>query len=398
MRVTGIIAEYNPLHNGHIYHLTQARHTCGADAVVVVMSGYFVQRGEPAIVDKYRRTRAALLAGADAVLELPVSCATASAERFASGGVEILDRLNVVTDLCYGAEAEDSQLLADTARLLAEEPAEYRDLLQVHLKKNRSFAAARADAAEAMIHGSANLLSRPNMILAVEYRKALLRRSSSIEPHGILRLGSSHEEKSLVSAESGPASAGAIRRALREGASSDSSSPLAAFLPDYSRSTLADYCIFPDDLSFPLQQQLIQWKDLASPVCSPDLLRRILDTRRNLLSFSERTEAVLSAHLTRTHVQRALLHLLLDLPASDHSFGEDISPIPAVRLLGFRRGTPVMRHLQDRSSIPVITRMSDAPESWFSDDLRAADLYRAVVWQKSGIVLPDEYHTGPVIV
>lgn len=398
MRVTGIIAEYNPLHNGHVYHMAQARRTCGADAVVVIMSGYFVQRGEPAIVDKYRRTRAALLAGADVVLELPVSCATASAERFAAGGVEILDRLNVVTDLCYGAESEDSPLLADTARLLAEEPAEYRDLLHAHLKENRSFAAARADAAEALIPGAADLLSRPNMILAVEYRKALLRRDSSIEPHGILRIGSSHEETSFASAADGPASASAIRRALREGASSDNSSPLAAFLPEYSCSTLEEYSIFPDDLSFPLQQRLIQWKDGDLPACSPDLLQRVLGTRRSLLSFSERTEAVLSAHLTRTHVQRALLHLLLDLPAADRTPGNDDSSIPAVRLLGFRRGTPVMRLLQDKSSIPVITRMSDAPECWFTDDLRAADLFRAVVWQKTGIVLPDEYHTGPVIV
>ena len=143
MKIVGLIAEYNPFHNGHEYHIQKAKEVTGADTVIVVMSGNFVQRGAPAMFDKYTRAHAALLSGADLVLELPVSIATGSAEAFARGGVRLLHDTGIVTDLCFGSECGDLSSLERLAAFLAEEPPDYKLHLQDGLKQGLSFPAAR---------------------------------------------------------------------------------------------------------------------------------------------------------------------------------------------------------------------------------------------------------------
>ena len=144
MKVVGIIAEYNPFHKGHQFHLSRARELSGADYVIVVMSGNYVQRGTPAMFDKYTRAEAALRSGADLVLELPVSVATGSAEYFASGAVKMLADTGIVTDLCFGSECGSLMDLQKLADILAEEPEEYQILLRKYLKKGMSFPAPKA--------------------------------------------------------------------------------------------------------------------------------------------------------------------------------------------------------------------------------------------------------------
>ncbi|MBQ3486880.1 MAG: nucleotidyltransferase family protein, partial [Clostridia bacterium] len=150
MRVVGVIAEYNPLHNGHIYHLEQAKRKTGASYCIVVMSGNFVQRGEPACTDKFTRAEWALQAGADLVIELPTVFANASAERFAEGAVRLLHATGLVTDLAFGAEQGDIGKLSQLADYLAEEPAEFKSYLQYHLKMGESFPRARYEALQDM--------------------------------------------------------------------------------------------------------------------------------------------------------------------------------------------------------------------------------------------------------
>ena len=146
MRIAAIIAEYNPLHNGHAYHLQKTKALTGADAVIVLMSGDFMQRGTPAIVNKYSRAACALDLGADLVLELPALWATSSADLYAHGAIAILNGLDCVDALCFGAECEDTQLLTEIADLMAKNPPELKPLLQTHIKKGLTFPAARAAA------------------------------------------------------------------------------------------------------------------------------------------------------------------------------------------------------------------------------------------------------------
>lgn len=377
MRIVGLIAEYNPFHRGHQYHLDTAREITHADGVVVVMSGDFVQRGLPAVTDKYRRTEMALAAGADAVFELPVSYATGSAECFASGAVHLLHEMGAVTDLVYGCECGDQRRLRELAALLAEEPEDYRICLQGKLRQGRSFPAARSEAAEAVLPGAAGLLSAPNNILAVEYEKALLRLSSPICSRGILRRGAGYHE-----------SASAIRRALADG----DADLLSRELPETSL-PLLDYGMEADDFSALLAYRLrmldpdslTDYQDVT-----PVLAARIRTRREPVHSFAQLALDLKTRDLTLTHVQRALLHLLLGIK-------KEAPAARTLRLLGFRRETQVLSEIKAASRLPMLVKMADDKEDLLADERRAADIYNQAVWNKYQRQLPDEYHAGPVI-
>ena len=190
MKTVGLITEYNPFHKGHEYQIRYAREILGADYIVIAMSGDFVQRGAPALMEKHLRAEMALLGGADLILEMPVQTATASAEGFAAGGVSLLDGLGVVDELCFGSECGDTEALMNIAQILVKEPFEYRKLLQQNLRTGMSFPAARSSALIRYMREKATsvhntfgvssehielILSSPNNILGIEYCKALLR-------------------------------------------------------------------------------------------------------------------------------------------------------------------------------------------------------------------------------
>lgn len=193
MKICTIICEYNPFHNGHLYQLTKAKALSGADAVVCVMSGNFVQRGEASIMDKYTRAKHAVLAGADAVLELPTIFATANAELFAKGGVKILSSIPSVNTVCFGAESDDKNAFIQSAKILANEPQEISLKIKELLQTGVSYAKARALAYEGTV--DTKLLSSPNNILGLEYTKALLASPVDILP--IRRVGNAYNDEDL---------------------------------------------------------------------------------------------------------------------------------------------------------------------------------------------------------
>lgn len=216
MRVVGVIAEYNPLHNGHIYHLERAKAESGAGFCIVVLSGNFVQRGETACMDKYTRAAWAVKAGADLVLELPSVYAIASAERFALGGIRTLMGTGVITDLAFGCEESDIQTLYRLCEILVSEPPSYRSALHRHLGMGKSYPRARYDALadigapEEMLQA----LAQPNNILAIEYLRAIGAYAPDIRPIPITRIGSGYHVETLSGTYS---SATAIRKALHSG-------------------------------------------------------------------------------------------------------------------------------------------------------------------------------------
>ena len=215
MNIVGIIAEYNPFHYGHAFHLAQARRITGASHVIVVMSGNYVQRGVPAMFDKYTRAQAALHNGADLVLELPPCTATGSAEYFAKGAVRLLAGTGIVTDLCFGSECGDAAVLERPARILSEEPEAYRTLLKEYLRMGKPYPEARMLALHLYDPAlPADVLKSPNNLLGIEYLKALYRLDIPLRAHTIPRAGASYHDLQMDPAAF--ASAGGIRQAFLE--------------------------------------------------------------------------------------------------------------------------------------------------------------------------------------
>ena len=217
MKVLGIVAEYNPFHNGHMYHIEQSKKLTGCDYVICVMSGNFIQRGEPAIINKFARAEIALNSGVDLVVELPAPFSMSSAEYFAYGAVKLLDSLGIVDCISFGSEHGEVDELLSIAKLLCEEPQEFKQYLASELKAGLSFPAARQNAIEQYFSDKSlqgnihELLSSSNNILGVEYLKALIRLNSTIKPYTVKRISNTYNEEQLTGAIS---SATAIRRTI----------------------------------------------------------------------------------------------------------------------------------------------------------------------------------------
>lgn len=417
MRTVGIIAEYNPFHTGHAYHIRQAKKQSGADCVIAVMSPDFVQRGDPALFDKYTRARMALMNGADLVVELPVCYAAGSAEYFARGAVALLDGLGAADTLCFGAESEDEALFRKTAEALQEESEEFVSGLRSLLRQGKTFPQARAEALRAQLErreafpagadasASADFLSGPNNILGIEYCRALLSLGSQIRPLPIPRKGSGH----LSPALKGPhCSAAALRRAVLEKPDEED---FLRFVPENCRELFLSarrLALTSEDLLPFLVQKLLsqdQYDDCLD--LPPSLSNRI---RRERFACIGKTYAETVAHLrtkqfTEARVRRALLHLILGLKTEEvESFRADRTVYYA-RILGFRREASDLLHaLRKTSSLPLITRPALAarlPEGharqMWKQDVFASHLYRSIRAGRFHERFLTEYEISPVI-
>ena len=383
MRIAGITAEYNPFHRGHERQLAEARDTLGAEGIIVVMSGDFVQRGEAAVTDKYKRAEMALRGGADLVLELPPEAATGSAELFARGAVGMLEACGCVTDLVFGAETPDAERLAETARILREESG--REVFRAAMKEGASYPKALAEAAGSVSPESAEILSQPNNLLAVEYLNALSELGSAIRPCPLPRRGQAYAESRLP--EEGQASASAIREALKAG-DDRYREQVPAWVPK-----LLDPIADTDDLSFPLAVRLAaarpgeleEYRDV-----SPELAARIRRQAPYMCSFSELAKAVSARNYTLARVKRALLHILLGIRKTDE--------MPrCLRILGFREDSGLPALLKKTAAWPVIDRAGADREGLGASMERAARIWRQAVYFRTGLALPEEYRERPVI-
>ena len=312
MKTLGITAEYNPFHNGHAYHIREAKARTGCDSVIALMSGDFVQRGTPALVSKYVRAEAALRLGADIVIELPVYSATASAERFAEGAVRAFTDLSVDA-ISYGVECDDN--LDETAASIqkagsffAEESDGYRAVLKEKLAAGMSFPAARQEAYTAVCGDSPAFLSTPNNILAIEYEKAKIRLGAGFESVPVARVGSGYHDTDANEY----ASATAIRKMVEE-----KSESINVTFPAELKEIYADafrYPVFPDDLSSALFSALHgrTWEELAQySDISEDTAKRLADAAKHPFTWTSLTEALHERSHTQSHVNRALCHILL---------------------------------------------------------------------------------------
>ena len=454
MKIVGIIAEYNPFHNGHAYQIRRAKELTGADYCVVAMSGDFVQRGAPAIFDKYTRARMALSSGADLVLEIPPLFATGSAEDFACCGVTLLDRLGVVNALCFGSECGQMEPMMEIAKILCEEPENYRKELTDGLKNGLAFPQARQKALETYLAGGGHfshengskadepaavlsgkqprtidsaifepalhsgtglsaLLSSPNNILGIEYCKALLRRKSRMKPVTILRQGSRYHDTHIQAYPS----AAAIREILNNGSGQNDGgirphfTALSQSVPAPVLTLIRDaYPLTAEDFSAVLAQRLLALQLADRPLTDfydvpEDLAARIGKRTLEFAGFADRCAALKTRQYTYTRVSRALLHIMLDMTAQDAGDRKAHDYISYARVLGFRReAEPLLSATQKAAPLPVITRTADAAlildESSLAEfrrDLYCSHLYQAVLAAKSGRRIANEYTTGLIV-
>lgn len=354
--VTGIICEYNPLHLGHKKQIDTIRASDPDGIIVCLMSGNYVQRGKPAIVDKSVRAKAAVMAGADLVLELPITAALSSAEGFASEGVRILSHF--CSHLCFGAETADADYLIQTAKALLSEA--FSVLLRQELDKGLSFPAARANALEAM---DIPAVTKPNDILAVEYCKAIVNQASPLIPWPIQRGGDYHDE----SADEENPSATAVRKLMVD------SGMWLDFVPESVRDVFREATLHTQDAG----ERLILGKlrtmaDEAFesiPFGSEGLWRKLMHNARRFANLEDVITATKSKRYTRTRLDRMVMCAFLGISKEIMD-----SPAPYVRLLAFNdKGRSLLR--QKKDDFPVINAGEKTVESYWELEKRSGDLY-----------------------
>lgn len=409
MQVTGLITEYNPFHNGHLFHLKKARETAGADYTAVVMSGSFVQRGAPAVFDKYSRTRAALLSGADLVFEMPAPFSTASAREFASYAVALFTALGAVDSICFGSECGEIEPILRTARLLNEESEPFKKRLQDFLKEGKTFPEARSAALAEEGEEEAKLLSAPNNILGVEYCQAVLRQRSPLSCFTIKREGKGYHDPSL---DGVLGSALAVRQALQSGTDVQA---LRFLLPDPSfDSVCRSIPVFLDDFSGLLNYRLLTEQEPERYAeIRPELAARIKKLAPGFASFDQRIKELKSRQLTYTGVSRGLIHLILGIEQRQMDLFKEAGFAPYARILGFRKSAaPLLRRIKENSSIPVISKLAGAEKrldpagaAMLACEIQSSHLYQNVRCEKAAsgafpgrtAVFQNEY-TQPVLI
>ena len=401
MKIAGIIAEYNPFHTGHAYHIQRTREITGADFIVVVMSGDFIQRGGPAFLSKHQRAKMALLGGADLVFELPSTHSCQSAEFFAKSGVELLNGLGCIDYLSFGSELGDIRPFRILGTYLADEPESFRQLLQEKLKSGLSFPSARALALTELLSGESfiteDLLKSPNNILGMEYCKALQRTNSLIQPVTICRQGNGYHETTIKS--SFP-SASAIRTAMHHSRNSiGNTDALASCFPDEVFSMIKSEDLLNNTLDEQDFSLLIRWMLMSLDTdalttfqdINEDLACRLVNVREQYKDFSLFVSLIKTKDMTYTRICRALFHALLDI--------REVPDLTYARLQGFRRSAaPVLTEIKKRGELPLLTKLADSSKlldtkslALLKQNTRISNLYETVLCEKTHKAFVHEY-------
>ena len=387
-KVLGIIAEYNPFHNGHLYHLETSKKLTDADYTVAIISGNFTQRGSTSIVDKWSKTKMALENGIDLVIELPVLYSISSAENFADGAIKILNSLGIVDYLSFGAETSDISILNNIANILCSEHEEYKNLLSIELEKGLSFPKARENALLDYIKNTddnvpenriidfekySKVLSSPNNILGIEYLKALKKYKSSIKPVCISRFKSEYNSSSF---SENIASATAIRELIKN----KNFDTIKNVIPLESYSILMDCinsgCVAPDlncfekEIIYTLRKMSIE--EIASiPDVSEGLEFSIKKAANSCNNINEFLDIVKSKRYTITRLQRILLYALLGISKEDMQLSKKVGK-PYIRVLGFNdNGKKLVSEIATKNpELKLITSVKKFVDSNSNKDLQ----------------------------
>ncbi len=414
MKAVGLVTEYNPFHNGHLYHLNKAMELTGADISVAVMSGDFVQRGEPAVIDKYTRASMALNSGVNLVVELPVNYAVSSAENFAAGALKVLDYIKV-DSIAFGSESGDIERLSKLAHVLCDnEDTLYKEISK-YTANGISYAAARQKVVEKLTDkDTAAMLTSSNNILAVEYLKAVIKNNYAIKPYTIKRQGDSYNDTDIRSEY---ASATALRGNLK----ADNISKYIPVKAGLILSSNTNY-IYPDDITEALFTRLLgilfassydknvfienvmRYPDVNKEIAgrlyksAMDMITRTVpqgaESKDNgAFSFGSLCEHIKTKEVPLSRIKRALVRITLGL---DKKHMEKYANEPYIRVLGFdKKGQEYLSYIRKTVEVPLITKIADYKEMLL-DDIHAANIYNMIVAGKYGVKEFGDFVRGPV--
>ena len=414
MKAVGLVTEYNPFHNGHLYHLNKAMELTGADISVAVMSGDFVQRGEPAVLDKYTRTSMALNSGVNLVVELPVNYAVSSAESFAAGALKVLDYIKA-DSIAFGSESGNIERLSKLAHILCDnEDTLYKEISK-YTANGISYAAARQKVVEKLTDkDTAAMLTSSNNILAVEYLKAIIKNNYAIKPYTIKRQGDSYNDTDIRSEY---ASATALRGNLK----ADNISKYIPVKAGLILSSNTNY-IYPDDITEALFTRLLgilfassydknvfienvmRYPDVNKEIAgrlyksAMDMITRTVpqgaESKDNgAFSFGSLCEHIKTKEVPLSRIKRALVRITLGL---DKKHMEKYANEPYIRVLGFdKKGQEYLSYIRKTVEVPLITKTADYKEMLL-DDIHAANIYNMIVAGKYGVKELGDFVRGPV--
>lgn len=386
MKISGIVVEYNPLHNGHLYHINKTKECTNSDLIIAVMSGNFNQRGIPSIIDKWTKTKTALDNGVDIVFELPTVYSLSSAEFFSFGAISLLNSLDVVDSICFGSESGNIDFLDETAQLLVSEPPYFKKLLKEQLNKGLAFPKARAKALNHYLEKNSdypleelnNQLNSSNNILGVEYIKSLKKLNSSIEPYTIQRQGGSYNSTTL---DSNFSSATSIRNALK---TSTSLSDLKTHMPlnvveqfirlkNMGYTFPFDYMMY-DHIRY---KAMMDYKNMFEllPDVSEGLHNKMLSTIKECTTYDECITKVKSKRYAYTRLSRILCQYFLNFYDYDIATLRKM-PCPYARLLGFNEnGKSILKSIKNNSNIPIYSKIPKEINETLAIDLKATEGY-----------------------
>ena len=414
MKAVGLVTEYNPFHNGHLYHLNKAMELTGADISVAVMSGDFVQRGELAVLDKYTRASMALNSGVNLVVELPVNYAVSSAESFAAGALKVLDYIKA-DSIAFGSESGNIERLSKLAHILCDnEDTLYKEISK-YTANGISYAAARQKVVEKLTDkDTASMLTSSNNILAVEYLKAIIKNNYAIKPYTIKRQGDDYNDTDI---RSDYASATALRGNLK----ADNISKYIPVKAGLILSSNTNY-IYSDDITEALFTRLLdilfassydknvfienvmKYPDVNKEIAgrlyksAMDMITRTVPHRagskdNEAFSFGSLCEHIKTKEVPLSRIKRALVRITLGL---DKKHMEKYSNAPYIRVLGFdKKGQEYLSYIRKTVEVPLITKTADYKEMLL-DDIHAANIYNMIVAGKYGVKELGDFVRGPV--
>lgn len=421
MNILGLVVEYNPFHNGHLYHLLKSKEITKATHTVAIMSGNFLQRGEPALFDKYTRARAAVENGVDLVIELPTLFACQSAEIFSHGAIATLNSLNCINSICFGSEVGNIDILYTISKILVNEPNEFKTSLKRYLNDGMLFPTARSNALFDYINENnlvdiskdelLSILNSSNNILGIEYIKSLLKLKSNIKPYTITRINSEYNSESI---DSSICSATAIRKALKNTDDISFASKVVP-LPTYNiLKTNIEKSFNPifDEMFFDILSSIIlrdsneldKYFDVNEGI--ENKIYQSIFTSSNL---EELHSLVKSKRYTLTKIKRTLNNVLLGITKDDMALVKDMNYIPYIRVLAFNdKGREILKAIKNNSEINIINKfskisfaMDDAKFKTLIDyDIKASNIYNMIYYKNNRQLLkgPIDFYMSPTYV
>ncbi|CAH2212864.1 nucleotidyltransferase [Tepidibacter aestuarii] len=419
MKVLGLIVEYNPFHNGHMHHLLESKKKSGATHTVAIMSGHFLQRGEPALFDKWTRAKAAVESGVDLVIELPTLYATQSAEFFSHGAISTLNSTNSIDSICFGSEIGDIDILYQISQILVDEPEEFKQHLKYHLNEGLLFPTARSKALFKYISNNKILnitenslyevLNSSNNILGIEYIKSIIKLKSSIKPYTIQRIKSEYNSTDI---NSSICSATAIRQSLK---SNENLEDLINVVPNTTYKLMESQIdnnfnpVFDDYFYNILIGTILREEKNINKYfdVNEGIENKIINSIMNTSSLDELLMSVKSKRYTMTKIKRILTNILLSIKKEDVIKAKNTDNIPYIRILAFNdKGREIIRNIKKNSDVTIINKLSSVNikdenlKLFLNYDIKSTNLYNIMYYKnrKDKIKGYMDYYISPIYV